>query len=137
MAKYQIWNRKDTVITPSGEVFTPEQWVAKHPICGVESIKTVISGDVINGALLYEFSGFVKRMEKAGCDFSACTTDEEYLDAIEVFEEAQAQAAAAAAQEATTDERIVAALEAQVMMSLPDEDTEEVADETVSENSVE
>lgn len=134
MAKYQVWNRKDTIITPSGDVFTPEQWIAKHPIAGIETIKTVISGEAINGALLYEFSGFVQRMEKQGCDFSACTTDEEYLAAIEAFEEAQAIAAAetaaaeaeaeatAAAENAATQERIAAALEAQVLMSLPDEE---------------
>ena len=93
----------------------------KHPIAGIETLKTVISGEVINGALLYEFTGFVKRMEQMGCDFSACTTDEEYLNAIEAFEDAQAKAAAeAAATAVTTEERIAAALEAQVMMSLAD-----------------
>ena len=138
MAKYQIWNRKDTVITPSGEVFSPEQWIAKHPICGIESIKSVISGSTINGALLMEFNGFVERMTKQGCDFSDCTTDQEYLDKIEAFEieqeeKAKANAIAKAEAEATamaeseaTQERIAAALEAQVMMSLPDEDTETV-----------
>lgn len=138
MAKYQIWNRTDTIITPSGAVFTPEQWIAKHPIAGIETIKTVISGGTINGALLYEFTGFVERMEKQGCDFSECTTDEEYLSAIEAFEEAQAIAAAeaaaaeaeaeaaAAAENAENQARIAAALEAQVLMSLPDEETETV-----------
>ena len=133
MARYQIWNKQDTIITPSGEVFTPEQWIAKHPIAGVEGIKTVISGDVVNGALLYELTGFVKRVEQMGCDFSQCTTDQEYLDVIEAFEDAQAAAAAEAAlaeaEAATaaeaTQERIAAALEAQVLMSLPDEDIEE------------
>ena len=133
MAKYQVWNRKDAIITPSGDVFTPEQWIAKHPIAGIETIKTVISGGTINGALLYEFTGFVERMEQQGCDFSTCKTDVEYLAAIEAFENAQAVAAAeaaeveaaAAAESAETQARIAAALEAQVLMSLPDEDETE------------
>lgn len=114
MARYQVWNRTDSIITPSGEVFTPEQWIAKHPIAGIEAIKTVISGDVINGAILYEFTGFVKRMEQMGCDFSACTTDEEYLSAIEAFEDARN---AAAANEVTAEERIASALEYQNLMA--------------------
>ena len=118
MAKYQIWNRKDTIITPSGEVFTPEQWIAKHPVTGVESIKTVISGDVINGSLLYEFTGFVKRMEKLGCSFDGCISDQDYLDAIETFEDMQATLSASAAQEATAEERIAAALELQNLMAM-------------------
>lgn len=125
MAKYKIWNRKDTIITPSGEVFTPEQWVAKHPICGIESIKSVISGGVINGALLMEFTSMVERATKAGCDFTNCETDQDYLDAIEAFEEARN---VAASESVSTDERIAAALEAQVMMSMTD-----VEDESVTE----
>lgn len=137
MARYQIWNKQDAIITPSGEVFTPEQWIAKHPIAGVEGIKTVISGDVVNGALLYEFTGFVKRIEQMGCDFSECETDEDFLNTIEVFEDEQAVAAAeaalkeaeAAAAAGATQERIAAALEAQVLMSLPDEEIEEETEE--------
>lgn len=123
MAKYQIWNRKDVIITPSGEVFTPDQWIAKHPICGIETIKMVISGSTINGSLLYEFNSFKQRLEKMGCDFSGCETDQEYLDKIEVFEKEQSeQAQATEEQTQATQERIAAALEAQVLLSLPDEE---------------
>ena len=57
-----------------------------------------------------------------GCDFSKCTTNEEKLEAIEAFEDAMS----APSTEPTTDERIAAALEYQVMSSLPDDTTETV-----------
>lgn len=118
MAKYQIWNRHDKVITPSGEVFTPEQWIAKHPMAGIESLKTVISGNTINGSLFYEFTDFVNRALKAGCDFTGCVSDQDCLDAIESFEEEQAALAMAAAEEPTAEERIAAALELQNLMAM-------------------
>lgn len=124
--RYQIWDKKSNIITPIGEVLTPEQWVKRYPMAGVDGIKTIISGGVINGAVLMEFTGTVENFAKRGCDFSACETDQDYLDAIEAFEDNQNAAittsAAAAAAIPTADERIAAALEAQVMMSLPDEE---------------
>lgn len=136
MAKYQIWNKTDIIITPSGETFTPEQWIEKHPIAGIEGIKTVISGEVINGALLMEFTGMVKRAEKNGCDFSTCTTDQEYLDKIETFEmeleekaktdaQAKAEAEAQAVAEAqATQEEIAANLGMLALLSMPDVEEE-------------
>lgn len=118
MAKYQIWNRQDMVITPSGEVFTPEQWIAKHPMAGLESLKTVISGNRINGSLFYEFTDFVSRARKAGCDFSGCMSDQDYLDSIESFEEEQTALAMSASEEPTAEERIAAALELQNLMAM-------------------
>lgn len=115
MARYQIWNKTSNIITPIGEVLLPEQWIARHPMCGVEGIKTVIGGGVVNGSVCMEFTGMVEAYTKRGCDFSACTTDQEYLDVIEAFEDAQATST-----EVSTDERIASALEAQVMLAMPD-----------------
>lgn len=122
MARYQIWNGTDNVITPDGRVWTPEQWRVKHPIAGVEGVKVIIGGGVINGGVLYEYTSTIERYEKAGCDFSSCETERDYLDAIEAFEDAQREAQKATV---SAEERIAAALEAQVMMSLPDEETTE------------
>ena len=55
--------------------------------------------------------------EAQGADFSACETDEDKLAVIEAFEDEMN----APSDEPTTDERIAAALEYQVMASLPDE----------------
>ena len=118
MARYAIWNKTDSIITPIGEVLTPAQWIERYPVAGVPSIKVVCGGGEINGAFFGTLCSMVEHYEKQGCDFSACTTDEEKLDAIEAFEDAMN----APSTEPTTDERIAAALEYQVMSSLPDEE---------------
>ena len=87
--KYVIWDKKSEVITPIGEVLTPEQWIARRPIANI--VPTVISGGVINGAFFGVYSEMVDIYEKMGCDFTGCTTEQEYLDAIEAFEFAKSE----------------------------------------------
>lgn len=120
MKRYQIWDKKSNVITPIGEVLTPEQWIDRYPMAGVEGVDLIIGGGTINGSVCMEYSQTVDIYEKMGCDFSACTTKEEVLDTIEAFEDAMN---AVDDSVVSTDERIAAALEAQVMMSMPDEET--------------
>ncbi len=117
--RYQIWDRKSNVITPIGEVLTPEQWIAKRPIAGVEGISTVVAGGTINGAFFGVYSEMVNHYEKEGCDFSNCVTEQDHLDVIEAFEDEMNNTQN---DTVSTEERIAAALEAQVMMSLPDEE---------------
>lgn len=119
MARYAIWNGTDTVYTYGPPYkFTADEWRAKYPWSEVATC--VISGEgAINGAFCMPLADMVAMKTREGCDFSACTTDEEKLAAIEAFEDAQA---AAAAETVSTDERIAAALEYQVMASLPDEE---------------
>jgi hypothetical protein len=115
--RYAIWNKKDPVLTPIGEVLTAEQWIERYPIAGVESITVVCAGGEINGAFFGTLGQMVEMYTKAGCDFSACETAEDKLAAIEAFEdareaEAAAEAQAAAEAEASNAERTTAALEA-------------------------
>lgn len=118
--RYKIWDKKSNIITPIGEVLTPEQWIKRYPIAGLDGVKMVVSGGVVNGAVLMEFTDTVENYKKKGCDFSACETDQDYLDAIEAFEDAQDTVVVPTGP--SVEERIAAALEAQVMMSLPDEE---------------
>lgn len=117
MSKYQIWDKKSNIITPIGEVLTPEQWISRYPMTGIDGIKTIIGGGVVNGTVCMEYTSTVEMYAKAGCDFSGCESDQDYLDAIETFEDTQNTQVAVSA-----EERIAAALEAQVMLSLPDEE---------------
>ena len=124
MKRYAIWDKQSPVIVPTGKVFTAEQWKEKYPVASLESITVVCAAGEVNGG----FFGTLGQMEQMyaaqGCDFAACTTNEEKLEAIEAFEDALN----ASSGEPTTDERIAAALEYQVMASLPDG---EAASETV------
>lgn len=126
MQRYAIWNKKDLIFTPIGEALTPEQWIQRYPIAGVESVTIICAAGEINGAFFGTLGQMVQLYTGMGCDFSACETAEEKLAIIEEFEdarEAKAKAdAEAAANAISTDERIAAALEAQVLMSMPDEE---------------
>lgn len=123
MSRYAIWNKTDAILTPVGEVFTAEQWIARYPIASMDNIKVVCGGGEINGAFFGTLGSMVEMYTKRGCDFSGCETDQDKLDAIEAFDDASN---APDDSYISTDERIAAALEAQVMMSMPDEDTEVV-----------
>lgn len=117
MKRYAIWDKVSPIITPIGEVLTAEQWKSRYPVAALDSITVICAAGELNGA----FFGTLGQMEQMytaqGADFSACTTDEEKLEVIEAFEDAMN----APSTEPTTDERIAAALEYQVMASLPDE----------------
>jgi hypothetical protein len=118
MKRYAIWNKKDPIITPIGEVLTAEQWIERYPVAGVPSITVVCGAGEINGAFFGTLGQMVQMYEANGADFSACETDEDKLAVIEAFEDAMN----APSGEATAEERIAAALEYQVMASLPDEE---------------
>ena len=118
MTRYAIWDKVSPVYTPSGKKFTAEQWKVEYPIAELESVKIVCGGGELNGAFFGVFSEMVTMYKKAGCDFSECVEDQDYLDAIEAFEDAMNTPS----EEATAEERIAAALEYQVMASLPDEE---------------
>lgn len=123
MKKYAIWNKQDPIITPIGEVLSAKEWIDRYPVAGLDNITVLCSAGEINGGFFGTLGQMVAMYESQGCDFSTCTTDQEKLDAIEAFDEAQEQAVAEASAEPTTDERIAAALEYQVMSSLPDTET--------------
>jgi hypothetical protein len=112
MSKYAIWNKQDPIITPVGQVFTAEQWMERYPVAKLDSIKIVCSGGEINGAFFGTLGSMVDMYTKQGCDFSACETDQDKLDAIEAFEDAKNTPNT----EPTAEERIAAALEYQNLM---------------------
>lgn len=109
MSRYAIWNKADPIITPIGEVLTAEKWIERYPVAGVASIKIVCAGGEINGAFFGTLGQMVDIYTKNGCDFSSCVTDQDKLDAIEAFEDAQN----AQRNEPTAEERIAAAMEYQ------------------------
>lgn len=118
MKRYAIWDKQSPIITPIGEVLTAEQWVARYPVAGIPSITVVCGAGEINGAFFGTLGQMVQMYAAQGADFTKCETDEDKLAVIEAFEDAMN----APSDEPTTDERIAAALEYQVMASLPDEE---------------
>ena len=122
MRRYAIWNKSDPIITPIGEVLTAEQWIRRYPVAGVPSITVVCAAGEINGGFFGTLGQLEQIYGEQGADFSACQTPEDKLAVIEAFEDALNTPS----DEPSAEERIAAALEYQVMASLPDETTETV-----------
>jgi hypothetical protein len=132
MSRYAIWNKKDPILTPIGEVITAEKWIERYPIAGLASITVVCGGGEINGSFFGTLGQMVERYTKEGCDFSECKTAEEKIAKIEAFEnernakanaEAQARAEAEAANaelNASSLASIAASMEYQNMLTLED-----------------
>lgn len=118
MKRYAIWNKQDPVLTPIGEVLTAAQWMERYPIAGVPSVTVVCGAGEINGAFFGTLGQMVQMYEAQGADFAGCRTAEDKLAVIEAFEDKMNQPST----EPSADERIAAALEYQVMASLPDEE---------------
>lgn len=114
--KYVVWDEESIVVTPSGEVFTAEQWLDRYPMGRLDTIDLVLSGGAINGAICYVYQEMIDIYEKF-IDFSECTTKQDCLDLIAEFEE---KADTNGDDIITPEERIAAALEAQVMLAMDD-----------------
>jgi len=112
MARYQIWDRVSDVITPSGEIFTAGQWKQKYPVA--TRLDIVLAGGDVNGAFFAVYSQFVQMYAEMGCDYTDCVDQQDYLDAIEAFQDAMN----AGDGESTPEERIAAALELQNLLSM-------------------
>ena len=118
MSRYAIWNKKDNIITPVGEVLTPEQWIDRYPVAGIEGISVVCSAGEINGGIFGTLGQVVQDYEERGADFTACQTDEDKLAVIEAFDKAQEEAAAEASANATQTEEMNAASLASIAASM-------------------
>ena len=108
MKRYAIWNKKDPVITPVGEVLTAEQWIERYPVAGVPSITVVCAAGEINGGFFGTLGQLKQMYEADGADFSAYETPEEILEAIEAWEDYVPEVS----NEPTPEERTASALEA-------------------------
>ena len=122
MKRYAIWNKIDPIITPIGEVMTAEEWILRYPVAGLPNITVICAAGEINGGFFGTLGQMTQAYSEQGCDFSTCETDEDKLNAIEAFEDYLNSHEENL--EPTAEERIAAALEYQVMASLPEEETE-------------
>ena len=112
--KYKIWNKTDSLVTPTGKILTPQQVIEKYPAAGVEGIKYIIADQPISMAVFMEFEQTKAFYKQQGVPITDDMTDQEVLDAISAWEENPP------APEPTAEERIAAALEFQNLTTLPD-----------------
>ena len=126
MKRYSIWDKRTPVITPIGEVLTPEEWIGRYPVAGLDSITVVCAAGEINGGFFGTLGQMVQMYEAQGADFSACETNEDKLAVIEAFEDARNDTSGTVSNEeltATSLASIASSMEYQNMLTL---DTVEV-----------
>ena len=119
--KYQIWDKVSNVYTPSGNMYTAEEWINKYKWINIPGMVPVMSAGNINGAMIADLASMKKNAIAQGCVFEEGLSDEQVLEAIEAWEDQKAaeakEAAAEAANAPTTEERIAAALEYQNLLN--------------------
>lgn len=118
LKRYGIWDKQSPIITPSGEVFTAEQWIDRYPVAALDSITIVCAAGEINGGIFGTLGQMVQMYEAQGADFSEATTDIEKLEVIEAFEDAM-NAPPEDTGESSAEERIAAALEYNNLLNSP------------------
>lgn len=112
MARYKIWNKVDSIITPIGESLTAEDWKERYGWAKSPNVKAVIGGTAINGSVMMEFESMKDHYKRLGCSFTEGMTDEEVLAAIELFEDTPPEAPI------TVEDRAMAAQEFQLMETI-------------------
>lgn len=121
LTKYQIWDKVSNVYTPSGNMYTAEEWINKYKWINIPGMVPVMSAGNINGAMIADLASMKKNAIAQGCTFEDGLSDEQVLEAIEAWENQKSEEAKAAAQEAantpTAEERIAAAMEYQNLLN--------------------
>ena len=123
MSRYAIWNKQDQILTPSGKVFTAEEWKEKFPIASLANITVVCGGGEINGSFFGTLGQMKELYGAQGCDFTGCETGQAVLEAIEAFENARNAPREGVSNEeltATSLASIAASMEYQNLLTLDD-----------------
>ena len=85
--RYAIWDKQSQIITPSGTVFTAEEWMERYPVAKLSNITVLCARGEMNGAFFGTLNSMKEMYENEGCDFSECTTGDEILDRMQEFDD--------------------------------------------------
>lgn len=120
MIKLEKYTGKKTYMFPNGEIATKEAVISHYP--AVEMFTFVVGTDT-SGQVMHSLDNLSSLRDVHGIDPSL--SDDEAIAAIEEKLNAPVEETT----EVSAEERIAAALEAQVMMSMPDVEDEETESE--------
>lgn len=118
MKRYAIWDKKSPIYTPSGRMFSAEEWMNNYPISRLDTVDVVCSYGEINGGIFSTLNELVRKAEASGCTFTDGMTAEEKLTVIEAFEDAKVAEATAKAAEKAEAEALNAELSATSLASI-------------------
>lgn len=114
--KYKIWNKLDTLYTPSGQAFTKEQVFIKYPLSAVPGVQFIICDAPISMGVFMEYTQTRDSYKSSGANITDTMTSQQVLDAIYEFENRPP----VVDNTPSVEERTASALEALVMLSIPD-----------------
>ena len=121
--RYAIWDKQSQIITPSGAVFTAEEWMERYPVAKLPNITVLCARGEMNGAFFGTLNSMKELYENEGCDFSGCTTGDEILDRMQEFDDEKHAQEPEISNEAITADALTsisASLEYQNMLTLED-----------------
>lgn len=121
--RYAIWDKISPIITPSGEIFTADQWKDRYPVATLNNIDVVCAAGEMNGGFFGTLGSMVQMYEDMGADFSEAITKEDKINVIEAFEDEMNTPKEGMSTEDSLAS-IAAALDFQNIMNLPDEEEE-------------
>ena len=131
--KYKIWDKKESLVTPIGEVLTPEQVFERYPMAQLPQIDFIIIDGAISLGVFMEFTQtkdvyesriiemastpemLESEIQVLKDEYNACNK-QEVLDLISFMEENPP------IPEPKVTERIASALEFQNLLALPDKE---------------
>jgi hypothetical protein len=116
--RYKIWDKKETLIPPSGEIITAEMQLQRFPAATLPNSKFVISSvGLYNLAVWDEFYTLIEIFKQRGAVFPAGISDDQALDIMADWEDYERELAASYI---SPDERMAAAMEFQNLLALED-----------------
>lgn len=110
--KYKIWDKQETLVTPIGEVLTPEQVIERYPMAGLPNLKFIICDAPISLGVFMEYEQTKQIYKQMGVPITDDMTEQEVLDAISYWEENPPEP------EPSPEERMAAAMEFQNLLAL-------------------
>jgi hypothetical protein len=115
MAYYKIWDREETLYAPDGSEWTKEKILDQYKWMRNPNNKAVITSGVITLGVFMDYESFKQSYKKLGV-VTDDMTDEEMLEAVSLHDDKQVNYNPGP----SVEERTAAALEALVMLQLPD-----------------
>lgn len=110
--RYKIWNKQDTLYTPSGDAFTKDEIFAKYPLSQLPTVDFIICDAPINMGVFMEYSQTKETYKQMGANITDGMTQQQVLDAITAFENTPVVS------EPTAEERLAAAAEFDNLINL-------------------
>lgn len=110
--KYKIWNKIDTLYTPTGTVMTKDQIFQQYPLSQIPGVDFVICDAPISMGVFMEYSQTKEIYKQMGVNITDDMNQQQVLDAITAFENTPVVS------EPTAEERLAAAAEFDNLINL-------------------